>query len=181
MGDITILLGRARDGDAAAIGAVFERLYPELRALAQSRLRAGERTLTPTVLVHELYLRLVGSERLDLNDRRHFLGCAAHAMRALAIDHARRAGADKRGGGAAAIDIDQAFDVAEAFPAELIALDAALDRLDAVNPRQRQVVEMHFFAGLTFGEIGELLECAERTAKRDWERGRALLYAQMAD
>jgi RNA polymerase sigma factor (TIGR02999 family) len=183
MGEITDLLVRARDGGGEAMNQVFDRLYPELRRLAHSHLGRGERTLTPTVLVHEAFLRLLGNEQLMLNDRRHFMACAARAMRAIWIDHVRRSTALKRGGPGQ----DAPLEAAELLPStlvvdvELLALDQALDRLDAVNPRQREVVELRYFGGLEFGEIAELLECSDRTAKREWERARAFLYAQMCD
>lgn len=181
MTEITDLLTRVREGDRRAIDAVFAQLYPELRRLALQRISRGERTLTPTVLIHEAYLRLLGNARLGLVDRRHFMACAARAMRGVLIDHVRRAGAIKRGDGAAAIPLD-AIDAPEPVQSgeELLALDQALDHLEAISPRQREVVEMRYFAGLEFAEIAELLECSERTAKREWERARAFLHVKMA-
>lgn len=181
MSEITDLLVRARSGNAEALGAVFGQLYPELRRLAQSHLGSGERTLTPTVLIHEAYLRLLGNAELALNDRRHFMACAARAMRAIWVDHVRRSTALKRGGPGR----DAPLEVADGMPSalqvnlELLALDQALDRLDDISPRQREVVELRYFAGLEFPEIAALLECSERTAKREWERARAFLYAHM--
>jgi RNA polymerase sigma factor (TIGR02999 family) len=181
MGEITGWLARARNGDSAALDRVFETLYPELRRLAQARAAAGERTLTPTVLVHEVYLKMLGTEQLSLNDRRHFLGCAAHAMRTIAIDHARRREAAKRGGPGDDVPLDAVdFALGARSDVELIELDAALEALNRVNPRLRQVVELRYFAGFEFERIAELLECSLRTAKREWERARAFLHAQLA-
>ncbi len=183
MSEITEWLAMARSGESAALDRVFEALYPELRRLAQGRAAAGERTLTPTVLVHEVYLRMLGSIKLELNDRRHFLACAARAMRAVAVDHARRRSADKRGGPGDDLAI-------EAVPLdllgvgndeELIDLDVALLALDAFNPKLRQVVELHYFAGLEFERIAELHDCSLRTIKREWSRARAFLHAQLAE
>jgi RNA polymerase sigma factor (TIGR02999 family) len=178
--DITELLARARSGEPERLAEVFEALYPELRRIAQAR--PGERgaTLTPTALVHEAFVRLIENRDLALSDRRHFFACAARAMRCIVLDHARRRHADKRGGGLAPVTLDEHLPVgAEAGGSDVFALDQALDQLERVNPRQREVVELQFFAGLTYAEIGQLLGCAERTAKREWERGRAFLYAHM--
>lgn len=179
MGEITELLGAVRGGDKAALGRVFDTLYPELQRLARSRIDAGERSLTPTVLVHEAYLRLVGSASLSLSDRRHFMACAARVMRAIMIDHARRRSAGKRGGGERALPIDDAELRIEGQDSEMLALDEALLRLDAVSARQREVVELRFFGGLNFDQIAVLLECGVRTAQRDWDRARAFLAAQL--
>ncbi|MBK6726440.1 MAG: sigma-70 family RNA polymerase sigma factor [Xanthomonadales bacterium] len=183
MSQITQWLHAASRGDGTALGRVFESLYPELRRIARARLDAGERTLTPTVLVHEVFLRLIGNQQLALNDRRHFLACAARAMRAVVIDNARRRSAGKRGGPEADLALDALpFEVSGVASGEhLLALDESLVRLDEINPRQREVVELRYFAGLDFAEISALLGCSERTAKREWERARAFLHAHMAD
>jgi RNA polymerase sigma factor (TIGR02999 family) len=181
MGEITAWLAQAGDGDAAALDHVFATLYPELRRLAQSRAASGERTLTPTVLVHEAYLRLLGASELSLNDRQHFFACAARAMRAIVIDHARRRSAAKRGGPGDDLALDQVeFALGADGDEDLIALDAALDALEQMQPRLRQVVELRYFAGLEFEEIARLFDCSLRTAKREWERARAFLHARLA-
>jgi RNA polymerase sigma factor (TIGR02999 family) len=183
MSEITELLQQARAGQGAALGQVFDRLYEELRRIARGHLASGERTLSPTVLVHEAYLRLLGNSELALNDRRHFLACAARAMRAIFVDHVRRGTALKRGGSTPDVPLDAADAVAVELPAgeDLLMLDQALDRLDALSPRQREVVELRWFAGLEFAEIASLLECSERTAKREWERARAFLHVMLRD
>ncbi len=173
------MLLRARNGEPQLLERVFEVLYAELHRLAESRFRDGSQTLTPTALVHETFLRLVGNENLSLQDRRHFFACAARSMRCIVVDHARRRSAERRGGGATALTLDEGLVGSDIPAVELLSLDQALDRLDAIDARQRQVVELHFFAGLTFAEIGALLECAERTAKREWERARAFLHAEL--
>jgi RNA polymerase sigma factor (TIGR02999 family) len=183
MSEITQWLVLARSGDSGALERVFAALYPELRRLAQGRAAAGERTLTPTALVHEVYLRMLGSAHLELNDRRHFLACAARAMGAVAIDHARRRSAHKRGGRGDDIGIDaiELELLGVGSDDELIELDAALSALEKFNPKLRQVVELHFFAGLEFENIAELFDCSLRTIKREWSRARAFLHAQLAD
>ena len=182
MGEITEWLARARGGDSSALDRVFEALYPELRRLAHARAAAGERTLTPTALVHEAYLRLLGSATLELNDRRHFLACAARAMRAIVIDHARRRSAAKRGGPGDDVALDAVeFMLGIDGDEELLELDEALNSLERVNPRLRQVVELRYFAGLEFESVAELMDCSLRTAKREWSRARAFLHARLAD
>jgi len=180
MSEITELLAHARS-DSDALGRVFTLLYDELRQIAKANMSAGEKTLSPTVLIHETYLRLLGNAQLALNDRHHFLACAARAMRVIWVDNVRRRTALKRGGVSEDLPIEAADFVAAPaqLGADLLALDQALDRLDALNARQREVVELRYFAGLEFAEIAQLLDCSERTAKREWERARAFLYAQM--
>ncbi|MFT4256776.1 MAG: ECF-type sigma factor [Pseudoxanthomonas sp.] len=177
-GEITRLLAQARAGEPERLAAVFESLYPELHRLAISRLGAGERTLSPTVLVHELYLRATGGEPLPATDRRHFFAAAAKAMRWIVIDHARRRGSDKRGGGQAAVTLTASL-AAEIPEPQVLELHEGLEALGEINPRQREVVELHYFAGLEFAEIAELLGCSQRTAYREWERARAFLHAQL--
>lgn len=179
MSEITQLLMRARAGDPQQLTAVFEALYPELKRLAASRLRRAETTLTPTVLVHEFYLRLAG-ESLSLADRRHFFAAAAQSMRWIMVDHARRSGADKRGGGMIQETLDEGIAQADTPGIDVLALHEGLDALEQVNPEQRQVVELRYFAGLGFAEIAELLECSERTTHRHWDRARAFLHVHLA-
>jgi RNA polymerase sigma factor (TIGR02999 family) len=181
MGEITELLQQARGRDPAVLKQVYALLFAELKRHAQLQLGRPGQTLSPTVLVNESYLRLAGNAALSLNDRHHFLACAAAAMRAIWVDHVRRSTAQKRGSGEAALALDSAEALSVAVPeeADLLALDQALDRLDQVNPRQRELVELRWFAGLEFAAIAELLEISERTAKREWERARAFLHAQL--
>lgn len=179
MGEITELLSRSSEGDAEAMDAVFRRVYPELRRLAASQLGRGEQTLTPTALVHEAYLRLIGASDLSLSGRRHFFACAARAMRNILIDRLRAATADKRGGKAQPVTLSGLADEGLSLSPQLLDLDRALDQLDAINPRQREVVELHFFAGLTYAEIAELMGCVERTVIREWQRARAFLHSQL--
>ena len=180
MTEITQLLLRARDGEPEQLDKVFTALYTELHRLAELRLPERNQTLTPTALVHEVFLNLRGNENLNLNDRRHFFACAARSMRCIVVDHARRRSADRRGGGMAPVTLQEGLFGGSGYQdSELLSLDQALDRLDRFDSRQRQVVELHFFAGLTFVEIGALLDCSDRTAKRDWERARVFLHAEL--
>lgn len=180
--EITQLLASARDCGAENVEKVFTLLYSELRQLAAAKLSDSNQTLTPTALVHEAFLRLTASENLDINGRRHFFACAARSMRCIIVDHVRRRGAERRGGGLTRITLNESLmgDSGPGTDAELLSLDQALDRLNHINTRQREVVELHYFAGLTFAEIAALHECTERTALRQWQRARAFLHAQLS-
>ena len=181
MGDITELLRAAQSGDDRSLDAVFASLYPRLRELAASRLggQPGEHTLSATALVHEAYLKLVDAQRLDLLDRHHFFACAARAMRQILVDRARARGAVKRGGPIEPLTLSHADGVSSAQP-ELLDVDAALDRLDAIDMALRQLVELRIFAGLTLEQIAETSGRSLRTVSRDWQRARALLLTQLA-
>ncbi|NZA25715.1 sigma-70 family RNA polymerase sigma factor [Luteimonas sp. SJ-92] len=181
MGEITVFLRRASAGDGDALDAVFAALYPELRQLARGRAGRAPGALTPTALVHEAYMRLVGNRALRLNDREHFFACAARAMRAIAIDELRRDGAAKRGGDRIEVTFDEGLAELDFAQDDLLLIDAALDALERISPRQCRVVELRFFAGLEFAEIAALFDCSLRTAKREWERARAFLYARLEE
>lgn len=183
MGEITELLEAARSGDGRALDAVFAGVYPTLRALATARLRSasGESTLSPTALVNEAYLKLIGASALDLTDRHHFFACAARAMRHILIDNARARGSLKRGGAMAPVTLTLDGGEAEAIPeSDLIDIDGALDRLDEINPELRELVELRVFAGLTLEQLAESMGRSLRSINRDWQRARALLMAQLA-
>lgn len=180
MTDITQLLVRARGGESDCLSDVFAVLYPELLRMARGRMNGPEATLTPTVLVHEAYLRLTGSSDLSLNDRRHFFACAARAMRGIVVDAARRRSALKRGGQQCEVTLTERLAPSADPDVEVLSLDQALEQMRVRRPRQVEIVELHYFAGLGFAEIGQLLECSERTAKREWERARAFLHARLS-
>lgn len=173
-GDVTVLLRAAREGDRDALDRLMPLVYDELRGMARRQIgreREGH-TLHATALVHEAYFKLAGGG-FDAGDRAHFLSIAARAMRQVLVDHARTRDAQKRGGGWARTTLGNA-DVALGFVAEeMIELDRALDELE---PRQRQVVEMRFFAGMEETEIAEVLGVTDRTVRRDWVKARAWLY-----
>lgn len=180
MGDITQLLQAAREGQGPALDRVFAQVYPALRALAAGRLagQPGERTLSATALVHEAYLKLVDAAALQLRDRQHFFACAARAMRQILVDHARARGAVKRGGPLDPLTLSAA-EPAAAPDADLLDVDAALDRLDAIDPALRELVELRLFAGLTLPELAAGSGRSLRSVNRDWQRARALLLAQI--
>jgi RNA polymerase sigma-70 factor, ECF subfamily len=153
-------------------------LYDQLKRIAQRQLRherAGH-TLNPTALVHEAYLKLADQTRIELQDRAHLLALTAAMMRRILVDHARRRKAGKRGGEWIRTTLSGKARRVETDPEELLALDAAMEQLDA---RQRQVVELRFFTGMTEAEIGEILDVSERTVRRDWVKARAWLYSEL--
>lgn len=174
MSEITELL---RQGDGAPdIDAVFGRLYPELKNLARARLATagGGLTLSATSLVNEAYLKLVGAERLSLENRRHFFACAGRAMRQVVVDYARRRQAIKRGGEITLVSNDHALDaLGEADAGEsLLALEQVLQALTERDPRLVRLIELRVFAGLEPARCAELLDCSVRTLQRDWQRAR---------
>jgi len=171
-----------RNGDAQAAERLLPLVLHELRALARHYLK-GERpehTLQPTALVNEAYLRLVGDQARDWKNRAHFVGVTASIMRRILIDYARRRQALKRGAGEQGPELRRGSDALGSEQAEeLIALNLALDRLDKMNPRQRQVVELRYFGGLSLEETAEALNVSLITVKRDWVAARAWLKGQV--
>jgi len=165
----------------ATIDALVPLLYDELRRIAHYRLRAEQtgHTLETTGLVHEAYLRLAGSERLELADRAHLLAVAAQAMRHVLIDSAVRRKAGKRGGGLATVSLDDVAVVDAARSDELLALDEALTRLGAIDPRQARVVECRFFGGMSIEDTAAALDVSPATVKRDWALARAWLNREL--
>ncbi len=182
-GQITRLLASVRDGDRHAIDLVFELVYRELHTAARrqlARARPGQ-TLDTTVLVHEAYLKLVDSAQANWTDRGHFFAVAAKAMRQIIIDYARWTSRKKRGGGVQKISLD-GIDVANEERAdELLALDAALTRLESFNARLARIVELRFFAGLSVEETAQTLSTPPHQIKREWRKARAFLYQTIAD
>ena len=177
-GEVTRLLRAAREGDREALGRIVPLVYDELRGMAQRRLgrERGPGALHPTDLVHEAYLKLAGGEAVPANDRAHFLALAAHVMRQVLIDHARRQHAVKRGGRSVHTTLSDSQWTAEFAPEDLLALDEALEHLE---PRQRQVVECRFFGGMEETEIAAALGVTTRTVRRDWAKARARLYRRL--
>ena len=167
------LLQRYAAGDASAHDDLFGLIHDDLRRRAHRWSRGPDATLSTTALVHETWLRLADAE-LSLNDRAHFFRIAARAMRRVLIDAARRNDAQKRGDGIANATLDTDLPIPTAS-IDVLALDQALERLAASEPRLARIVELHFFAGLDFVEIARLLDLSERTVGRDWRTARALL------
>jgi RNA polymerase sigma factor (TIGR02999 family) len=179
--DLAELVNAAGRGDGAATDRVFALLYDELRRCAHRQLGGASRTLSTTALVHETYVKLTAVDALRLESRQHFMALAARAMRQVLVDHARRVGAGKRGGDAVFVTLDERHADGADEAVEVLALDRALRVLEDVDQRACRVVQLHFFAGLTFTEIGALEGLNERTIKRDWEAARRLLAVEMGN
>lgn len=181
--DVTVWLRRAEEGDERALDQVFPALYGELRRLAHGQLareRAGH-TLQASDLVSEAYLKLVRGAPPSTSGRGHFLAVAARAMRQVLVDHARSASAAKRGHGAPPVTLHEELAGSEVHAEHLLALGQAMDRLDALEPRLRQVVELRYFAGLQDEEIADVLGVTRRTVQRDWAKARAWLHRFLDD
>jgi RNA polymerase sigma factor (TIGR02999 family) len=182
-GEITRLLGAARQGDGSAMPRLMALVYDELRAVARRQLRHRRpgQTITTTALVHEAYLKLVDPHGAAWQDRAHFLSVAAVAMRHILVDAARRHAAKKRGGEEVRITFDglepgPGASGTEARAVEILAVDRALTSLAALNERLGKLVELRFFAGLTEEETARVMETSERTVRRDWRKARAFLF-----
>lgn len=178
MGEVTQLIGLARNGDRAAFDRIFALLYPELRQIAHRRLTrtARDGAMETTALVNECYLRFVQREQLSPGDRAHFLGYSASVMRSIIVDAARAAGTGRRGGDAEHVVLDT--DVIDRVPnpaGDILDVHAALEDLARLEPRLARVVEMRYFGGMTDEEIGQALSLTARTVRRDWEKARLLL------
>jgi len=164
-----LLLSWSR-GDRDALNDLVPLVYDELRAIARRRLRQErpDHTLDTTALVHEAYLKLIQLDRVQWQSRAHFLAIAAQAMRNILVSHARGRRRLKRGGGAPRAPLEAASGVPAVEAKRILALDAALERLAAVNPRHARVVECRFFGGMTIEETAVVLEVSSGTVKRDW-------------
>jgi RNA polymerase sigma factor (TIGR02999 family) len=181
------LLTALRTGGVESLDRLVPMVYDELRLIAHRHLARRQRerprsgTLATTALVNEAYLKLVDQADARWHDRAHFLAVAAVAMRHILIDRARASIARKRGGGDAAVTLDEDALAADDVPARLLELDEALDRLAQLDPRLARVVECRFFGGLSEAEIAEALGITERTVQRDWAKARMLLRRALAE
>lgn len=182
MQDITELFVAARSSPAGQ-QALFDRLYPEIKAMAKSRVRrAGNlNTLDTTALTHESYLKLIEGGRLDPSCRGEFFAYIGRVMRSIVIDYVRGQAAEKRGGGVDCVTLDTMIADSALAEVPVESLDDALDALKAIDERLYQIVEMRFFAGLTMEEIATTLKLTDRTIKRDWQKARVLLQDLLAN
>ena len=180
--DAATLLRHWRRGSRDALDSLFPLVYDDLRHKAHRALRGQPSglTLSTTALVHESYLKLIGSERVSWQDRAHFLALAARAMRFVLVSYARAHGAQKRGGGRTPIDLDEDLALSDDRAEEMLALDEALERLSALDERLGKTVELRFFGGLTVEEISETLGVSQSTVKLDWQKARAWLYRELS-
>jgi RNA polymerase sigma factor (TIGR02999 family) len=181
--DITRLLREWQDGSAQALERLTPLVYRELHTLASRYLSRERRdhTLQATALVNEAYLKIAG-QRADWQNRAHFFGIAAQLMRRILVDHARRDGRAKRGGGATHLSLEGIDPPSPSLPIDAIdirALDAALLRLAAFDPHQARMVEMRFFGGMTIEETAEVMGSSSATIKREWAVARAWLYREL--
>lgn len=175
--DVTRLLLRWRDGSQDAFDQLLPIVYAELRRMAQNHMRreSSGHTMQATELVHEAYMRLVGSAGLEFKNRAHFFAIAARVMRQVLVEHARAKGAIKRGGGGKLPLLDEAMLVAGQSSAEVMALDDALQQLSSFDERKSQIVEMRYFGGLTTDQIGAVLDISPATIRRDLKIAHAWL------
>src|ERR1051325_947919 len=183
MSDITLTLEAVSRGDACASDELLPLVYEELRRLAAARMaqEAAGHTLQPTALVHEAWLRLVGDGQRTWQNRAHFFGAAAEAMRRILIDRARRKARLKRGGRQVVLDIAD-FDVADTMPDEKILLvNEVLEEFKAADPDKARLVVLKFFAGLTNEQVAEILNVNERTVRRQWEFAKAWLFDRISE
>ncbi len=178
MNDVSRILSAIEQGDPRAPEQLLPLVYDELRALAAQKLaheKPGQ-TLQPTALVHEAYLRLVGSNDPCWNSRGHFFAAAAEAMRRILIERARRKRRLRHGGGRRRVELDHPGEAAESEIDDLLAVDQALDRLAAEHPDAAAVVKLRYFVGLTAEEAAETLGVSLRTANRHWAYAKAWLF-----
>jgi len=179
--DVTRLLASIEEGTANSTEKLLPLVYNELRRMANYKM-AGEapgHTLQPTALVHEAWLKLVDTPARSWQNRAHFFGAAAEAMRRILIARARRKNAQCRGGGAAHLDADE-IEIACAEPDDqLLALNEALTRFATIEPKQAELVKLRYFVGLKFEEVAEILGISEATAKRWWAYSKAWLFEEM--
>ena len=186
--EFTQCLSEAKRGDPHAMDRAFSIVYEQLRRIALSQLSParGSPTLSATALVHEVFLKVSGADGDSIEDRAHFFSLAARAMKQILVDHARRHLAEKRGGQAVKVSLEDTsgrnrdLPAKDGISAEVLALHSALEKLRCIDERVARVVELRFFAGLEEKEIAGLLGFDERTVRRDWQKARAWLQTELA-
>ena len=180
-GDITILLHAWREGSDAALDPLFELIYPQLRHIAFAMMRRERpgHVLQPTGIVNEFYLKLVGQERLRIEDRAHFFSLAAKFMRRILIDQARKSSSRKRDGGQPVLLSDDLAWVREAGP-EILDVDQALNELQEIDSRKVRLIELRYFLGFTGHETAELLDISKATVDRELKFARAWIHERLS-
>ena len=180
---VTQLLADAQAGDARASGELFPIVYEELKRLAGRYMReeSNAQTMQATALVHEAYLRLVGPNQPPWENRAHFFGAAARAIRRILTDHARARASIKRGSGARPVQLDEQLVVSSDVPENLIALEVALEKLSKIDEQKARVVELRFFAGLTVEQTAIALGISPSTVARDWQFTRVWLHKELTE
>jgi len=181
MSDVTRILNVIERGNAKAADELLPLVYEELRKLAAHRManEAPGQTLQPTALVHEAWLRLVGSENPKFEGRAHFFGAAAEAMRRILIDRARRKRARRHGGGQRRVNVEEVEIAADAEDDRVLAISDALDKFAARDKVKAELVKLRYFVGMTIEESAQVLGISEPTAKRYWVYARAWLYNEI--
>lgn len=181
-GDITRLLAELSHGGRDALDRLLPLVYQELQVIAQRRLQneRSDHTLAATDLVHEAYLKLVGLDHIDWKSRAQFFALAAQAMRRILVNHAVHRKAQKRGGEQQRLQLDEVSLPVEQSAAEVLELDAALQRLAEMEERHSRVVECRYFAGMSIEETAEALGVSPATVKRDWTLARAWLHRELS-
>ncbi len=180
--EVTQHLEQIKAGDQGAVGRLLPHVYDDLRAVAGRMFRGeGQHTWQPTVLVHEVYMRLVDDDQQSYANRKHFFRVAAMAMRQLLIDHARERSAEKRGGGMERVTLDDQTPAPQTAGIDLVSLDEALEALSRLDERVSRTVELRILAGLSTREAAEVLDVSERTARNDWNMGRAWLDRRLCE
>jgi RNA polymerase sigma factor (TIGR02999 family) len=180
--EVTEILREWCGGDREAAERLFPLVYDELKRQARIFLNRERKdhTLQPTALVHEAYLRLVDQANLKVENRTHFFGIASRLMRQILVDHARRKNAEKRGGAAQRLSLDDVEIAPELAAGDVLVLHEALEQLESLDERKAQVVEMRFFGGMKEDEIAEVLGVNEKTVRRDWQFAKLWLYRELS-
>jgi RNA polymerase sigma factor (TIGR02999 family) len=179
--DVTQLLKQWSNGQEQALDRLVPHIHSELRKLAAGYLRRErpDHTLQPTALVNEAFLKLIDQRAVKWQNRAHFFGIAAQAMRRILVDHARTHAADKRGGGVRKVSLDDANMIGRTVDVDVVALDEALTRLAVIDPQQSRIVELRFFGGLTMEESAEVMRISPATIGREWRIAKAWLSAEL--
>ncbi len=183
-GEITQMLLELTDGNKDVVNQILPHIYDELRRLAGSYLRRerSDHTLQPTALVHEAYMKLIDQNRVKWQNRAHFFGIAAQVMRRILMDHARKTTAEKRGGDAEVLPIEEEIlIVSDNRSSDLLALNDALDELARMDPDKAKIVELRYFGGLSIEETAEVMEVSVPTINRHWKLAKTWLYTQLAN
>ena len=180
--EVTQLLVAWRGGDQQALEKLMPLVYDELRRIASRYMKREHpgHTLQTTALVNEAYLRMVGQQNVDWQNRAHFYAVAASVMRHLLVDHARANGRVRRGGNPQQVTLDEAAVVSEQKGEELLALDEALTKLNEIDERKVKIVELRYFSGLSAVETADVLGVSEITVKREWLKAKAWLYRELS-
>ena len=178
MSDVTRILDAIQQGDPKAAHELLPLVYEELRRLARSKMaqQPPGHTLQATALVHEAWLRLVGSQRQEWQGRSHFFAAAAEAMRHILVDAARRKQRAKHGGNQQRVDVNEVEIAAGVDDEKLLLVHEALEKLMLEDPLRAEVVKLHYFVGLTHSETADVLQLSEKTVRRHWSFARVLLY-----